>query len=192
MPYRLWTHDEVDELCDLLSYNPTPMAIAKFMDWQDANPDRDGLERTPKQVRRKADQLRPKIPQIDRLSIRGWSKLLGISYGRIYRASTDRPPNGCTTDAAMTERYLKKLIRRKPYILSGIDLTPARNLFGDEFIDALNIPSEPWTVRVCNSKGEQFESISAAARHYGVNKCMISKAIRRYKVVGDCRWERAA
>ena len=188
--YRQWTHDEIDMLWGLLERNPPGDVIAKFLDWQDATPDRDGLDRTREQVARRVSRLRPNVPRIEGLSFRQWADRLGVSrhrLSRVFRKRGSKP----TREAAISTTVMRRVIEETPYILSGGNLKAARETFGDDFIDGLNIPRDPHKVAIRNVEtGEVFDSTAAAARKYFTHRSTIADGVRDNRPVCGYRWER--
>lgn len=191
-----WTKAEDAKLVSWLYYHPTREVTRLFLEWQAANPDRDGHDRTEQQVYQRASKIRHAVPKIDRFSLRQWGQQLGIPRGRLVAAigklpEAERPRPASPRDFALSTEQLWLLLKRYPYVLNGGDIDRARAHFGDR-VDALDIHS-PNHVPVRNrDTGEIFPSTRDAGRANFIAAEAISRSIRIGGTAAGYRWERVS
>jgi hypothetical protein len=197
---RKWTKTETRRLFNLLLSNPTADAAELFMQWQEKYPDRDGLDREKKAVLSRAYRLRKFAPRHDRISIRAWSKHLGIGRKRLARAIKQLeadpkiPPRPVSVGGiqGIPASWMKRVIAFSPDLLSDAEsLDPARNWFGDEFIDSLCIPAKDLRFKAVRKvdTGDVYLSIEEAAKQNHVDPSVLARAAKKNGRAAGFQWE---
>ena len=127
--------------------------------------------------------------------MRGWGEVLGLlgsRYFRLRRAYYKKYPKAeFSRGVGIEKAQIKATLAEYPNVLAECDLTPAKELFGEEFVSSLEISGTAYRAAIKNlDTGQVFESISAAGRHHFLSGSTIRRAIKRGGMSGGFRWER--